>query len=150
MGITDVFHTDDPLPWDDLWGSIDVSDRAYLSQPRNFPTERCAWCQRYLHSPFVVITPQDLELPNKRKQAAHLAALKLRGGKAGCVTWCWKLTMPFGKHKGEYIEDVPKSYLVWFYGRHHVELKERRAKGERPTELGTLVDAIGELLGYPA
>ncbi len=37
-----------------------------------------------------------------------------------------KSPMPFGKHKGEALEDVPASYLIWLYDNEkcHGKLKE--------------------------
>lgn len=36
--------------------------------------------------------------------------------------------MQFGKHKGERLEDIPDSYLLWLYDTHSESLEQRHPK----------------------
>lgn len=44
------------------------------------------------------------------------------------------MTMPFGKHKGEDLEDIPEPYLVWVLD--HCELKSPTLEAEIKRVLG--------------
>jgi uncharacterized protein (DUF3820 family) len=70
------------------WSQITEEDRDYLTGPRVYPS-RCAWCYgRLAHS------TQCWEL---RKS--------------------WGFEMPFGKHAGKPITEVPHDYLRWLLSR---------------------------------
>jgi hypothetical protein len=92
------FHMDFTERNEFYWQNISDEDRAHLLGPRNWP-KPCAWCGgRVAHSP---------------------ACKELRKG--------WELKMPFGKHKGVALSDVPSHYLqrlVWFNVKMSNELRE--------------------------
>ena len=74
-----------PMIDDEFWWSrlIDV-DYRYLTSPRRYPAP-CLWCGgRLAHNP----------LCDELRHA-------------------WQPVMPFGKHKGVPLPDVPRDYLVW-------------------------------------
>ena len=51
-----------------------------------------------------------------------------------CVTWTWEPEMPFGKHKGKKVSDVPLDYLRWL-AKNSVRLDEElRSAIERRLE----------------
>lgn len=68
----------------DWWQHILDEDRAYLLGPRDWP-QPCPWCGgRLRHNPLCV---------------------ELRAS--------WEPSLPFGKHKGKRLGDVPRDYLAW-------------------------------------
>lgn len=70
------------------WKDLPARDYEYLTGPRNYPTP-CPWCGgRLRHS---------------------LLCDELRQS--------WELTMPFGKHKGKPLSEVPIDYLSWLHER---------------------------------
>lgn len=79
----------DPFAPDDFeWGQLIDRDHAYLTAPRPTP-DPCPWCRRRLgHSPACI----DLRLS-------------------------WEIEMPFGKHKGRPLSQVPRDYLAWMLGK---------------------------------
>lgn len=66
------------------WPEISEADYAYLTAPREQPSP-CPWCGgRLVHPP---------------------ACTELR--------LSWQVTMPFGKHKGRRLGEIPHGYLEW-------------------------------------
>ena len=66
------------------WSQLPPRDYAYLTGARGYPSP-CVWCSgRLMHSPEC----DDLQRS-------------------------WELEMPFGKHKGKRISEVPLDYLYW-------------------------------------
>ena len=70
------------------WASVCSEDYRYLTAPRSFPSP-CSWCGGRLRH--------------------HPCCDDLRAG--------WVPTMPFGKHKGRKLSDVPGDYLRWLLTR---------------------------------
>jgi uncharacterized protein (DUF3820 family) len=67
------------------WSCIYPHDFAYLTAPRDYPGP-CVWCGGRLHH--------------------NRLCDELRHS--------WQAEMPFGKHKGRKLADVPRDYLQWF------------------------------------
>jgi hypothetical protein len=66
------------------WQNVEHDVYVYLTGPRNYPPP-CAWCGgRLVHNPLCD---------------------ELRAS--------WQPTLPFGKHKGKSLPDVPVDYLEW-------------------------------------
>ena len=85
-------------PDDFEWEQLSDHDHAYLTAPR--PTlDPCPWCRRRLnHSPACI----DLRLS-------------------------WEVEMPFGKHKGRPLSQVPRDYLTWMLGKDGITTELREA-----------------------
>jgi uncharacterized protein (DUF3820 family) len=67
----------------DEWPEIDEKSREYLLGPRAWP-EPCPWCHgRLRHNPLCIILND------------------------------WVPILPFGRHKGKPVSEVPRSYLDW-------------------------------------
>lgn len=70
------------------WTLVDEADREYLLAPRDWP-DACAWC----------------------------------GGRMNHSTTCdslrnsWAPILPFGKHRGRRVDEVPADYLAWVFNR---------------------------------
>lgn len=73
---------------EECWKQVTQQDYAYLNGPRSWPLP-CPWCGGRL----------------RHSQACHE------------LTKSWEPTMPFGKHKGRPISEVPKDYLYWLITR---------------------------------
>lgn len=70
------------------WQHIDDADRRYLCGPRDWPAP-CPWCGGHLvHRPAC----DDL-----RRE--------------------WVPEMPFGKHRGQRIDELPRTYVEWVLAR---------------------------------
>lgn len=73
---------------EECWSQVSQKDYEYLTGDRNWPAP-CPWCAgRLLHS-----------------QACE----RLRRS--------WEPTMPFGKHKGRPVSEVPVDYLYWLVAK---------------------------------
>lgn len=66
------------------WSNISERDRDYLTAPRSYP-QPCPWCGGIYHH--------------------HRLCDALRAS--------WELSLPFGKHKGIPLSQVPRDYLEW-------------------------------------
>jgi uncharacterized protein (DUF3820 family) len=85
-------------PDDFEWGQLIDRDLAYLAAPRPI-LDPCPWCRRRLgHSPACI----DLRLS-------------------------WEIEMPFGKHKGRPLSQVPRDYLAWMLGKDGLTTELREA-----------------------
>lgn len=74
----------DPDDSEFYWANISAGERQYLTAPRQSP-EPCPWCGgRYKHNP----TCDELRLS-------------------------WEPTLPFGKHRGKPLSQIPRDYLEW-------------------------------------
>jgi hypothetical protein len=80
--LLELLDAAEPDPFDQLTDA----DRRYLLGPRNWPTERCPRCSRFIHSKWCleIVEPAP--------------------------------TISFGKYRGKTLDQVPESYLRWAIG----------------------------------
>lgn len=84
------------------WQQIEPRDYRYLTEPRHFPPP-CPWCRGRLRH-----TAECEELQKS-----------------------WEIRMPFGKHKGRPISEVPPDYLEWLDQNRWLSAELRAAVQQR-------------------
>lgn len=70
-----------------------------------------------------LLVQMDSEKPPGLVAARLQETLESKGAKDVSVTLCGTelVTMPFGKHRGKPMEDVPSKYLDWIIGEDWIE-----------------------------